>query len=80
MAQGDVYHLVFELGEWLDGRVWAEEDRLDVLRLVDLIHHVTGVSMFSCLSFTISSWGPSPITLHSVRFLCLKTQITGIES
>ena len=44
MVQGDVYHLVFELGEWLDGRVWAEEDRLDVLRLVDLIHHVTGVS------------------------------------
>ena len=41
--QGDVYHLVFELGEWLDGRVWPEEDQLDVLRLVDLVHHVTGL-------------------------------------
>eukprot|EP00884_Botryococcus_braunii_P018754 jgi/Botrbrau1/5562/Bobra.0023s0045.1 len=41
--KGDVYHLVFNLCEWLDGRVWPQEDELDVLRLVDLIHHVTGV-------------------------------------
>lgn len=40
--QGDVYHLIFELGEWLDGRVWPSEDQLDVLRLVDFIEHVTG--------------------------------------
>ena len=40
--QGDVYHLVFELGEWLDGRVWPSEDELDVLRMVDLIEHLTG--------------------------------------
>lgn len=40
--QGDVYHLVFNLCEWLDGRVWPKEDELEVMRLVDLIHHVTG--------------------------------------
>lgn len=43
--KGDVYHLVFELGEWLDGRVWPSDDELDVLRLVDFIEHVTGVRM-----------------------------------
>ena len=43
MLQGDVYHLVFELGEWLDGRVWPSTDELDVLRLVDFIEHVTGM-------------------------------------
>ena len=37
-----MYHLVFELGEWLDGRVWPSEDELDVLRMVDLIEHLTG--------------------------------------
>lgn len=41
-VQGDVFHLLHNLGEWLDGRVWPEEDELDVLRLLDLIHHVTG--------------------------------------
>ena len=42
LFQGDVYHLVFELGEWLDGRVWPSSDELEVLRLVDFIEHVTG--------------------------------------
>ena len=42
VIQGDVYHLVFELGEWLDGRVWPSGDELEVLRLVDFIEHVTG--------------------------------------
>ena len=42
IGQGDVYHLLFNLGEWLDGRVWLKKDRLDVQRLLDLIHHVTG--------------------------------------
>lgn len=37
-----MYHLVFELGEWLDGRVWPSSDELEVLRLVDFIEHVTG--------------------------------------
>ena len=45
ILQGDVYHLVFELGEWLDGRVWPEEDEVDVLRLVALVHHVTGTAL-----------------------------------
>ena len=40
--QGDVYHLLFDLGEWLDGRVWPRQDQLQVLRLLDLVHHVTG--------------------------------------
>ena len=37
-----MYHLLFDLGEWLDGRVWPKSDELDVLRLMDLIRHVTG--------------------------------------
>ena len=41
-----MYHLVFELGEWLDGRVWPDEDELDVLRLVDFIEHCTGANTF----------------------------------
>ena len=41
--QGDVYHILFNLGEWLDGRVWPRKDQLEVLRLMDLIHHVTGL-------------------------------------
>ena len=44
MVQGDVYHLVFELGEWLDGRVWSRSDELDVLRLMDFIEHVIGAA------------------------------------
>ncbi|KAK9822580.1 hypothetical protein WJX74_006685 [Apatococcus lobatus] len=43
--KGDVYHLLFNLGEWLDGRVWLKKDRLDVQRLLDLIHHVTGAKL-----------------------------------
>ena len=39
-----MYHLLFELGEWLDGRVWPRTDQLQVLRLLDLVHHVTGKS------------------------------------
>ena len=46
--QGDVYHLLFNLGEWLDGRIWPEQDELDVLRMLDLIHHVTAEAI--CLS------------------------------
>jgi hypothetical protein len=49
-SQGDVYHLVFNLCEWLDGRVWPAEDELDVLRLVDLIHHVTGTNPRVCIT------------------------------
>lgn len=57
--QGDVYHLLFNLGEWLDGRVWPEQDELDVLRLLDLIHHVTGNASDAVLAtmiFTSLSW------------------------
>ena len=42
MPQGDVYHLLHDLGEWVDGRVWPKTDELNVLRLLDLIRHVTG--------------------------------------
>ena len=40
-----MYHILFNLGEWLDGRVWPRKDQLEVLRLMDLIHHVTGASL-----------------------------------
>ena len=50
VVQGDVYHLLFNLGEWLDGRIWRKKDRLDVQRLLQLIHHVTGMPALSeCL-------------------------------
>ena len=41
--KGDVYHLLFDLGERLDGRMWAGDDRDNVERLMSLIAHVTGV-------------------------------------
>ena len=47
--QGDVYHILFNLGEWLDGRVWPRKDQLEVLRLMDLIHHVTGLPLLLLL-------------------------------
>ena len=52
--QGDVYHLLFNLGEWLDGRVWPEKDELDVLRLLDLIHHVTGTTATACRAWVMA--------------------------
>ncbi|KAK9792705.1 hypothetical protein WJX73_008294 [Symbiochloris irregularis] len=56
--KGDVYHLLFNLGEWLDGRVWPEEDELDVLRLLDLIHHVTGCRLkaYYCSSENLADY------------------------
>ena len=63
VRQGDVYHLLFNLGEWLDGRVWPRADQLEVLRLLDLIHHVTGM----CLS------------LQAFLRSCHKTAAAGIQ-
>ncbi|KAK9810613.1 hypothetical protein WJX73_004508 [Symbiochloris irregularis] len=58
--KGDVYHLLFDLGEWLDGRVWPKSDELDVLRLVALIHHVTGARLHAYFrddnSEAVSGW------------------------
>lgn len=57
-SQGDVYHLVFELGEWLDGRVWPSSDELEVLRLVDFIEHVTGGNRSTSVLFHLRCEGP----------------------
>lgn len=56
MLQGDVYHLVFELGEWLDGRVWPSDDELDVLRMIDFIEHVTGMKPALCMPTIHQVW------------------------
>lgn len=55
-CQGDVYHLLHDLGEWLDGRVWPRTDELEVLRLRDLIKHVTGLAgqLVLCIPHVIS--------------------------
>ena len=63
LVQGDVYHLLFNLGEWLDGRVWLKKDRLDVQRLLDLIHHVTGTQYMPTGLYTDRA--PHPCILNA---------------
>ncbi len=41
--KGDVYHLLFDMCRYVDGRVWPSQDKTDVLLFLSLMHHVTGV-------------------------------------
>ena len=40
--KGDVYHLLFDMSGYVDGRVWPAQDKTDVLLFLSLMHHVTG--------------------------------------
>ena len=40
--KGDVYHLLFDMCRYVDGRVWPTSDKTDVLLFLSLMHHVTG--------------------------------------
>ena len=42
--KGDVYHLLFDMCRYVDGRVWPTSDKTDVLLFLSLMHHVTGQS------------------------------------
>ena len=33
---------------YIDGRVWPKQDELEVRLMMDLIHHVTGISFLLC--------------------------------
>lgn len=49
--KGDVYHLLFDMSGYVDGRVWPVQDKTDVLLFLALMHHVTGASSrLLCLS------------------------------
>ena len=50
--KGDVYHLLFDLCNYVDGRVWPTSDKTDVLLFLSLVHHVTGQSPAHCTSCT----------------------------
>jgi hypothetical protein len=41
-GKGDVYHLVFDLSQFIWANVWKPEDKLQVELLLAFIHHVTG--------------------------------------
>ena len=43
--KSDVFHLLLGLAISLDNRVWPKEDEKDVLLLISLVHHVTGIKM-----------------------------------
>ncbi|KAK9843419.1 hypothetical protein WJX81_001420 [Elliptochloris bilobata] len=43
--KGDVYHVLWDLCRYLDGKVWLEKDEFAVRLLLSLIHHVTGVRL-----------------------------------
>ncbi len=45
--KGDVYHLLFDICRYVDGRVWPSQDKTDVLLFLSLMHHVTGVLLQS---------------------------------
>ena len=40
--KGDVYHLMFDMCRFLDGRLWPEQDKTDVQLFLQLMKHVTG--------------------------------------
>ena len=46
--KGDVYHLLFDMCRYVDGRVWPSQDKTDVLLFLSLMHHVTGLLTKSC--------------------------------
>lgn len=39
-----MYHLLFDMCRYVDGRVWPTSDKTDVLLFLSLMHHVTGQS------------------------------------
>eukprot|EP00245_Coleochaete_scutata_P007224 TRINITY_DN22361_c0_g1_i1.p1 TRINITY_DN22361_c0_g1~~TRINITY_DN22361_c0_g1_i1.p1 ORF type:complete len:458 (+),score=101.47 TRINITY_DN22361_c0_g1_i1:131-1504(+) len=41
--KGDVYHVLLDLLQFVDERIWPTKDAVSVLLLVSLLHHVTGV-------------------------------------
>ncbi|KAL3142839.1 hypothetical protein ABBQ38_003132 [Trebouxia sp. C0009 RCD-2024] len=43
--KGDVYHLLFDMCRYVDGRVWPTSDKTDVLLFLSLMHHVTGTPL-----------------------------------
>lgn len=43
--KGDVYHLLFDMCRYVDGRVWPSQDKTDVLLFLSLMHHVTGTPL-----------------------------------
>lgn len=61
--KGDVYHLLFDMSGYVDGRVWPAQDKTDVLLFLALMHHVTGEPASSltlyvilhCVSFCINA-------------------------
>ena len=51
--KGDVYHLLFDMCRYVDGRVWPTQDKTDVLLFLSLMHHVTGQWPPSLLDSTV---------------------------
>ncbi|KAL0030818.1 hypothetical protein WJX77_007974 [Trebouxia sp. C0004] len=41
--KGDVFALLWDMQRYIDGRVWPQEDELEVRLLMDFMFHVTGV-------------------------------------
>ena len=59
--KGDVYHLMFDMCRFLDGRLWPEQDKTDVQLFLQLMKHVTGeASAAACCmlapSAALASW------------------------
>lgn len=42
-GKGDAYHLVFDITQFIYGRIWPEEDKSEVELLLMLISHIVGV-------------------------------------
>ncbi|KAL4458764.1 hypothetical protein ABPG75_013629 [Micractinium tetrahymenae] len=43
--KADVFHLLLTMALALDSRVWPEDDENEVLALMSLVHHITGIKM-----------------------------------
>lgn len=58
--KGDVYHLMFDMCRFLDGRLWPSQDKTDVQLFLQLMKHVTGeVSAAACCVLAPSAALPS---------------------
>ncbi|CAL5228931.1 g12160 [Coccomyxa viridis] len=43
--KGDIYHVLWDLTRFVDGRVWPQEDEKQVKLMMAMIHHCTGVRL-----------------------------------
>ena len=65
--KGDVYHLMFDMCRFLDGRLWPEQDKTDVQLFLQLMKHVTGGASAAACCIPAPSAAPTPCSVMMRR-------------